>query len=52
MSLGSLAVGMPEAGDFVKLFEPYLDGLAKPTIKLTVNIQTKRLPNSSPGSQR
>ena len=29
---------MPEAGDFVKLFEPYLDGLAKPTINLTVNV--------------
>lgn len=52
MSLGSLNVGMPEAGDFVKLFEPYLDGLAKPTINLTVNIQTKRLPYTSPGSWR
>jgi hypothetical protein len=38
MSLSKLTVGMPEAGDLVKLFQPYLDGLAKPTINLTVNI--------------
>jgi hypothetical protein len=34
MNLGSLIVGMSEAGDFVELFEPYVNGLEKTAINL------------------
>jgi hypothetical protein len=36
MSLGSLTVGMSEDGNFVELFEPYVNGLEKTAINLTM----------------